>query len=221
MTCKPVLGVVGDRADAFALPGRTAGVAGRDQVEHETVLEQADAFVVVHRAEERGRQGLARCVAIRVDDAVVAVPALPAELDVTLVGAVDTQPRLDQFLHAGRALFNHTSDNRLVAQARAGGHRVLEVRASVSSCIAVEHRGDPALGPVRAASPSGCPWSRRSPRQMGFSRTAASAALAASDPRADHQHIGKDLRQQRRAERDQVSAFRKRHRRVWGLRSGV
>ena len=114
--------MVCDRADAFALPGL---IAGRDEVEDETVFEQADAFVVVECAKERSGHRLARRVAVGVDDAVLAVPAFFTELDVAVGFAVDAQAGLDQIADPCRALLNDFPNDLLIAQARASGERVL------------------------------------------------------------------------------------------------
>ena len=208
---QPVLGVVRDRADTLAGAGR---LAGRDQVEHEAVFEQADAAVRVDVVEQRRGERLARRVAVGVDDAAAAVPALPAELEPAARVAVQLQPRLDQVVHPGRAVLDHPTHDRLVAEPGPGGHRVGDVLLRV--VVRVQHRGDPALGPVRA---------RVLQPALGRDDDLGRRALlhrrerraAPRHPRADHQHIGEDLRQQRRAERDQVSALGVRH----GLGNGV
>ena len=82
------------------------------------------------------------------DDAAVAVPALAGQVQRAVL-AGERHAELDQMLDRARRRFDDMLDDLAVVEARAGDHRVVDMRFEAVAFL--EHRGDPALRPARRA----------------------------------------------------------------------
>ena len=198
--------MVGDRADHFTCARL---VARRDEIQHEAVFKQANTLVIMHGIKQQGCQRFARRIAVRMNNAVLAVATLFTKLDLAVALTVHTKAVIDELPDTCGTLFDNASHHRLITQASTCGQRVLDVLLRVV-VDRVEHRSDPALGPVGIRVLQVALGGNDDLGRVVLAHGRQGCA-APGDPRTDHQHIGKDLRQQRRAERDQVSAFSKWH----------
>ena len=116
-------------ADA-AVPGRVAELAGGDQVDRHVIGEHVDARVLRDGAEQRALDFAPGGVA-RMEDAAFRVAALLGEVEFVrpaVFAFVEMDADVDQLADRRRAFGDDRSDNRLVAQPRAGVERVRDVQ---------------------------------------------------------------------------------------------
>ena len=171
----------------------------RDQVQHKTVIKQTHPFQAACLTVQRDRQFFPGRVPVGVDDPRMAVPALSTERQLP-VHLIQRHPPIDQFVDPLARARHDLPNDRLVTQPGPGDHRVVHVL--IDAVVLVDHHADPALGPVGVRV-----------LNVALGRDDDIAVLLRRDRRTqpghaptDHQCVGKDLRQQRRTERDQVSA---------------
>jgi hypothetical protein len=142
-----------------------------------------------------------RRVAVAVDDATHAVPALAREAERAAWLAVEAHAELDQPLDLARTLLDERAHGLLRAEPRARLERV--GRVGVRAVVGRDRGGDPALRPrgVREVE-----LVLRGDDHLAVLRRGERRAQA-RDARADHERVGEDRRQELRAERNQVAPF--------------
>ena len=141
---------------------------------------------------------LARRVAERVDDPIVAVPSLATKYQLP-VGLVETSSPVDQFSNSTRSLTDHHFDHLLVAERAARDQGVGNVL--FEAILGVNYSGDAPLCKtavrlldrvLRDDERRQTRWYRNRRPQTG-------------QPSSNDQHIGKAMRQALRFKRDQIT----------------
>src|SRR5690606_32815911 len=181
-------------ADTVVLPlahdvqgdARGTALGVREEVQDQGVLDGAQAAGADRVDQGAGDLG-AGGVAARVGDAAAVVAALAGEGQAAFGGLVEVGAGGDQPAHRVGALGDEDADRLLVAQARAGDQRVVEVL--FGSVAVTEGRGDAALRPPGGAVVE--PGLGDDARGEA-GRFAAQGGGEAGDAGADDHHVRRD-----------------------------
>jgi hypothetical protein len=174
--------VVDIGADAAPVVARALG----HEIDGHVVLEKAHVGMGAHPRFQRVLDGAARGVG-HMDDAAMAVAALHGEMELRRVmgrlAVAEGHALFDQPFDGFAAVLHHEADAVLVAKARARNQRVLHV--GFDRVPVMEHGGDPALGPERAARADRPLGDDGDPRRRRHAQGERQPRRAT----ADHQHV--------------------------------
>ena len=120
----------------------------RQQVEREGVVPEGDVRCLPGAGDDGAHDLVAGGVAQGVDDAAVAVAALAGQGQLA-VFLVELRAPVDQVVDLVGRFADHHLDDGAIAQAGAGGQRVLDV--VLEAVLRRQHAGDAALGVVAVA----------------------------------------------------------------------
>ena len=172
------------------------------QIQREAILEYTDRFVIPHGCDQRVGQGPARGVAMGMQNPRRPVAPLTPQRHAAVRVQIKGHPQLCQLAHLLRCPRDDAAHDRLVTQTRARHHRVTQVPFDII-VLGVRDSGDATLGIGRV---------RLIQRSLGQDHNITvlggrQRSLQASHTTTDDDDIRKEMRQQGRAERDQIATF--------------
>ena len=173
----------------------------RAEIDCKTSIKHADSSRFFNRCTKRSHQFSARHIAIGMHDARMTVTTFESQRDLSLLSTIESHSRLNEPLNFARSFFDQSSHSRRFAKSHSSNHRVAKV--CLRRIIFIKCCGDSTLRPLRV---------RKIHRSLRKHKDIAvncgfECCTHSCDATSNDQRVGKKLREQLTAKRNEISTL--------------